>query len=186
VTVERIETTRAGRETAAAFDATAADEPSWYVVSIKPRREEFAATQLVQRALEVFLPRIVLARRGETVVRPMFPGYLFTRMVLREQGARVTWTPGVRRLVTFEGEAPAVPPAAIDFLRSKAGPDGLIVARPRPLPVGRRVRVTTGPLSGLVGIIENPPDARGRVQVLMEILRRQTRVSVAVACLEDA
>src|SRR4051794_36307853 len=132
VTVDRIETTSVGRETAQAFDATAADEAGWYVVSIKPRREEFAATQLAQRALEVFLPRIVLARRGESIIRPMFPGYLFARMVLREQGGRVTWTPGVRRLVTFEGEAPPVPPAAIEFLRSQVGRDGLIVARPRP------------------------------------------------------
>jgi transcription antitermination factor NusG len=61
----------------------------------------------------------------------------------------------------------------------------VIVARPRPLPVGHRVRVTDGPLAGLVGIIENPPDARGRVSVLMDMLRRQTRVSLDVSCLEE-
>lgn len=176
----------AARESRGPLAATATVDPAWYVVSIKPRREDFAASQLEQRAIEVFLPRIVLSRRGETVVRPMFPGYLFTRMVLRAQASRVTWAPGVRRLVTFEDEAPEVPPSAIEFLRAQAGPDGLIVARPRPLPIGRRVRVTNGPLSGLVGIIEDPPDARGRVGVLMDILRRQTRVSVNAAWLEDA
>src|SRR5262245_4015589 len=77
------------------------EDVAWYVVSIKMRREEFAASQLAQRAIEVFLPRIVLPRRGESVVRPLFPGYLFVHLALREQGARVTWTPGVRRLVMF-------------------------------------------------------------------------------------
>jgi transcriptional antiterminator RfaH len=160
---------------------------AWYVVSTKPRREDFAATQIAQRGIDVFLPRLVLVRRGgERVVRPLFPGYLFARLVLAAEGARVTWAPGVRRLVSFEGDPPPVPEAAIDFLRSQATPEGVIVARPRPLPVGRRVRVTTGPLAGLVGIIENPPDARGRVGVLMELLRRPMRVSVDVDALEEA
>ncbi len=160
--------------------------PAWYVVASKARREDFAAAQLVQREVAVFLPRLVLERRGERVVRPLFPGYLFARFVLARESARVVWAPGVRRLVTFEGEAPSVPDSAIDFLRAQGGPSGLIVARPRPLPAGRRVRVTDGPFAGLVGIIENPPDGRGRVSVLMDILRQQTRVSIDAGWLEDA
>jgi transcriptional antiterminator RfaH len=159
---------------------------AWYVVSTNARREEFAATQLAQRAVPVLVPRLALERRGRIVVRPLFPGYLFARLVLPTEAARVVWTPGVRRLVTFEGEAPSVPDAAIEFLVAQAGPDGVIVSRPRPLPIGRRVRVTSGPFAGLVGIIENPPDARGRVSVLMDILRHQTRVSLDAAWLEDA
>ena len=159
---------------------------AWYVVSTQARREDIAASQLAQRDVAVLLPRIVLRRRGQDIVRPLFPGYLFARFVLPQAAARVMWTPGVRRLVTFEGEAPPVPESAIEFLRSQARPDGLIVSRPRPLPVGRRVRITTGPLAGLVGIIDDPPDARGRVSVLMDILRQQTRVSLDATWLEDA
>lgn len=163
-----------------------ADVAAWYVVSTNARREDFAAAQLEQRTVPVLLPRLALERRGRVVVRPLFPGYLFARLVLPSDAARVVWTPGVRRLVTFEGEAPAVPDGAIEFLRAQSGPEGLIVTRPRPLPIGRRVRITAGPLAGLVGIIENPPDARGRVSVLMDILRHQTRVSLDAAWLEDA
>jgi transcriptional antiterminator RfaH len=162
-----------------------AEEPAWYVVSTKLRREDFAALQIAHRSLEVFLPRITFARRGEDIVRPLFPGYLFARLTLPRDLARIVWTPGVRRLVTFEGEAPTVPDAAIEFLRGQAGDNGLIVVRPRPLPAGRRVRVVSGPLAGLVGIIENPPDARGRVSVLMDILRHQTRVSIDAGAIEE-
>jgi transcriptional antiterminator RfaH len=160
--------------------------PDWYVVAAKLRRERFAAEQLVQRGIEVFLPRLALERRGTRIVRPLFPGYLFVRLDLPREWARVVWSPGVRRLVTFEGEAPPVPETAIAFLRGQAGPDGVIAARPRPLPVGGRVLVTDGPLAGLIGIIEYPPDARGRVSVLMDILRTQTRVSIDAGWLEDA
>ena len=41
-------------------------------------------------------------------------------------------------------------------------------------------------MQALVGIIEDPPDARGRVGVLMDILRAQTRVSIDADSLEDA
>jgi transcriptional antiterminator RfaH len=174
------------RESVALAPAPADATAAWYVVSTKLRREKFAATELARRGVEVFLPRLLLVRRGEPVVRPLFPGYLFARLRLPGEAARVSWTPGVRKLVTFESEAPSVPAEAVAFLRAQAGRDGLIAARPRPLPVGCRVRVTDGPLAGLVGIIENPPDARGRVSVLMDILRTQTRVSLDVEQLEDA
>jgi transcription antitermination factor NusG len=175
-----IEVTTPQRASAASADA------AWYVVSAKARREDFARAQLAQREVDVFLPRLVFERRGRRIVRPLFPGYVFTRLVLPRDLSRVVWTPGVRRLVTFEGEAPAVPDAAIAFLMGQGGPDGCIVARCRPLPPGHRVRITNGPCAGLVGIIENPPDGRGRVSILMDILRQQTRVSVDAGWLEDA
>jgi transcriptional antiterminator RfaH len=160
-------------------------EGGWYVVCAKTRRERFAALSLARRGVPVFLPRLALRRRGTSVIRPLFPGYLFARLVLPQEAGRVLWAPGVRRLVTFAGEAPAMPDEAIAFLRAQADEAGVIAARPRPLPRGRRVRVTTGPLAGLVGIIENPPDARGRVSVLMDILRCQTPVSLDATWLED-
>ena len=94
---------------------------------VKPRCEDFAHRQLVERGVLAYLPRLGLQRHGETLVRPMFPGYLFARLVLSRDGARVGWTPGVRRLVTFDGEAPTVPDAAITVLREQTGPDGITI-----------------------------------------------------------
>ena len=163
--------------------ATETRGAAWYVVAVKVRRERFAAVQLARREIEVFLPRLRM-RGADPRIRPLFPGYLFARLVLPTTWSRVAWTPGVRRLVAFEGDAPPLPDEAVAFLRAQADAAGIIVARPRPLPVGCRVRVTDGPLAGLAGIIENPPDARGRVSILMDLLRRQTRVSVDVTVLE--
>jgi len=74
---------------------------AWYVVSVKPRRERFAATQLARHGVESFLPRLCML--GPVAdVRPLFPGYLFARLVLARDWSRVAWTPGVRRLVAFE------------------------------------------------------------------------------------
>ncbi len=37
-----------------------------------------------------------------------------------------------------------------------------------------------GPFDGLVGIIKEPPNARGRVKVLLQLLNRETNVDVPV------
>ena len=179
---KRVDEFRSGEPAlASARDAAGA---AWYVVAVKLRRERFAAAQLARRGVDVFLPRLRMLG-ADARVRSLFPGYLFVRLVLPDAWARVAWTPGVRRLVAFEGDAPPLPDDAVAFLRAQGGADGVITARPRPLPVGCRVRVTDGPLAGLAGIIENPPDGRGRLSILMDLLRRQTRVSVDVRCLEQ-
>ena len=79
-----------------AYPARAADgDRAWYVVTVKLRRERFAATELRRRDVDVFLPRL-LVRRGPTeIVRPLFPGYVFARLALPREWARVVWAPGV-------------------------------------------------------------------------------------------
>src|SRR5947209_19000704 len=93
-----------GRGCAPTPIAASGAEVPWYVVSVKLRRERFAALELARRDVEVFLPRLRFVRRATCLVRPVFPGYLFARLVLPRDWTRVAWTPGVRRLVTFEGE----------------------------------------------------------------------------------
>jgi transcriptional antiterminator RfaH len=153
--------------------------PLWFVVSTKARREQFAQVQLDRRSVETFLPRIMETGRGSVkpVIAPLFPGYLFVRIDLEEQYFDVVWTPGVRKFIGFGSLPSPVDDAVIDFLRAQVGPAG-VLRRVRVFKRGDVVRITRGPLEGLVGIIENPGCGRGRVRVLMELLRRQTRVEV--------
>ena len=46
--------------------------------------------------------------------------------------------------------------------------------------VGDEVCITGGPLKGLVGILQEPPDSKTRIKVLMSILNRQVHVEVPV------
>jgi len=153
--------------------------PIWYVISTKVRREEFAQDQLARRDVETFLPRIFESTRlsPKPVIAPLFPGYLFVHIDLQEQYFDVVWTPGVRKFIGFGALPSPVGDNVVDFLRDRMGQEGVL----RPVSLfkeGDVVRVKRGPLEGLVGIIENPGCGRGRVRVLMELLRRQTRVEV--------
>ena len=157
----------------------------WYVVRSKPRREEYAQDQLLRRGVETFLPRIVEPLRGhaEPVIGPLFPGYLFARVDLLSQYNSVIWAPGVRRFVAFGDVPAAVDPAVVEFLQERCGPEGVVRVVPT-FHDGDLVRVTRGPLGGLVGVVQGQVSGQCRVRVLMELLRRRTQVSVPSQLLE--
>jgi transcriptional antiterminator RfaH len=157
----------------------------WFVVSTKARREQFAQEQLLRRGVETFLPRIQKPghSRLKALIAPLFPGYLFVHIDLEEQYFDVVWTPGVGRFIGFGALPCPVDDAVIDFLYARAGQEGIVRVEPV-FKEGDVVRVTHGPFEGLIGIIENPGCGRGRVRVLMELLRRQTRVEVPQGIIE--
>jgi transcription antitermination factor NusG len=91
----------------------------------------------------------------------------------------VIWCPGVKRLVSFNGTPAIVDGSIVEFLMSQTGADGVITARCN-VEVGQQVEIDGGPFDGLVGIIQEPPNAKGRVKVLLQLLNRETKVDVPV------
>jgi transcriptional antiterminator RfaH len=159
----------------------------WYAVRSKPRREAYAQAELCRRGVKTFLPRILEPGRlrDEPSIGPLFPGYLFAQVDLSTHYNRVIWAPGVRGFVAF-GDAPAaVGDDVIEFLQQRCGETGIVRALPA-FHDGEIVRVRRGPLCGLVGVVQGAVNGRRRVQVLMELLRRRTQVSVPIELLEHA
>ncbi|HEY2987774.1 MAG TPA: transcription termination/antitermination NusG family protein [Candidatus Binatia bacterium] len=155
------------------------EEKKWYVVYSKPQKEEFAEFCLRLRGIEVFLPRLVFPesiKKRKRIV-PLFPNYLFTRIHTVDQYHCILWTPGVKRIVSFNGVPAPLDENIIAFLKQEGTPDGIIAAH-SDLRMGQEVQITGGPFEGLVGIIQEPPGAKGRVKILMKLLSRQVRVEV--------
>ena len=147
----------------------------WYVVRSKARKEDYAVQQLERRGVRVFLPRIL--EWGRDDVAPLFPGYLFVHIALLEQYYRVVWTPGVRSFVAFGATPTPVRESAISFIAASAGESGVI--RPlAPFRAGDRVQFKSGPLAGLVAIVQRPCSGRGRVQILLDFLRQGATVEL--------
>jgi transcriptional antiterminator RfaH len=151
----------------------------WYVVYSKPQKEEFAEFCLRHRGVKVFLPRLLfpesLQKRKRIV--PLFPNYLFTQIDDAAQYQAVIWTPGVSRVVSFNGTPAPVDDTVISFLREQGTPDGIISAR-SDLRKGQEVQITGGPFAGLAGIIQEPPGPKDRVKILMKLLSREVNVEV--------
>ena len=158
----------------------------WYVLRTKVRGEDLAATNLRRLDdVEVYFPKLAIGAlrhlaAGAGHIEALFPGYLFARLDLARRFYQVSWTPGVRNFLSFGDGAPeALDDAVVELLRLRA--QGGDVLHPRvDLQRGTQVEVRSGPFAGLLGIIERPISGAGRVAVLLEILKRQTRVELSM------
>jgi transcription antitermination factor NusG len=160
-------------------------EPRWYAFYTCANREKRVARLLEGRALECFLPVHASVRRWKDrrvlIDLPLFPGYVFVRLPLRER-LRVLEVPSVVQLVGFGGIPAALPEEEIQVLRRglKTG----ICARPHPyLKVGRAVRVKSGPLQGMQGIVVRNKN-RVRVVISFDLIMRSVAVEADITDLE--
>jgi len=158
------------------------DCSAWYVVRSKPRAEAAAADNLRTRGVEVYFPRLAPAfsRRGEDdhALEALFPGYLFARLDLARQYQLAAWAPGVAHFLTLgEGLPAALEDGVVESLRQRAG--GGEILRPRLMfRAGDPVEIRNGPFTGLLAVVDRPCSAAGRVQILLDLLRRQTRLEL--------
>jgi transcriptional antiterminator RfaH len=162
-----------------------AQAPQWYVVYSKPQKESYATLHLRAKGLEVLFPRLQLpesSKKRQRVV-PLFPNYLFVRLrIFSDEYHYAIWSPGVKRIISYNGVPAPVDENIVSFLRLQSDQRGIIAARSN-LKVGHEVRIKDGPFAGLLGILQQPPSATGRVKILLKILNRDTRVDVPVHCL---
>jgi transcription antitermination factor NusG len=151
----------------------------WFAIRVKSNFEKKVAAGLRHRGLEEFLPlyqsRRRLSDRYKTIDLPLFPGYLFCRLDLDRRQSLMT-TPGFLYIVSVgnkpvpvdEGEI-----AAVQFVVRSGLP-----AMPWPsLAVGQRVRLESGPLCGLEGVVIQE-GMRDRICVSVTLLHRGVSVEV--------
>lgn len=161
--------------------------PRWYVAQTCARHEKRVAEQLESRSIEKFLPLYeTVSRWKDRRVRlqlPIFAGYIFVHLPLRER-LRVLELPSVVKLIAF-GQLPiALPDDEMDALRN--GLTSQLRAEPHPyLTAGRRVRMRSGPLAGLTGIILRKKGCL-RFVLSVELIQRSVVVDADVADIEPA
>ena len=153
----------------------------WYVIYSKPHKEEQAQFHLGHKGVESFFPRLQLPGPPDKKKRlvPLFPNYLFARIHLPTEYHYVIWAPGVKKIVSFSDTPVPIESNVIRFLQQNADDRGVIQAQSR-LRRGQEIEVTGGPFNGLMGIIQDPPDPRGRIKILLRLLSRQITVKLGV------
>lgn len=158
----------------------------WYLAYTKPRQEQVALVNLQQQGFEAYLPlyktfkKSPAADAGDAIVfEPMFARYLFFRPASARQSiAPVRATRGVSTLVSFGFEPATIPHELLSAIRAceqarnQADPASLSPFQP-----GSRVELRSGPLKGLVGVVQMV--SAKRVALLLELLGRPQRIEVA-------
>lgn len=163
----------------------AGKDPRWYAVFTMARHEKQIAWHLGQREIESFLPLYKTKRRWKNrctvaLELPLFPNYVFVRIDLQER-LQVLRIPSVVSIVSFGREPLPVADHYITGLR-----DGLLThgIEPHPgLDVGDRVRITTGPMADMVGVLDRQKNAF-RVVLTLEMIGRSVAVEVDCASIE--
>lgn len=160
------------------------NEPAWFCLQSQQKHEHIAAAHLRQEGIEVFMPRIRFKRgsvRGPVwVTEVLFPAYLFARFNPHQSLPLVRHAPGVSRVVSFGGQVPTIPDAAIAELRLQVDDKELHVI-PDSVEPGEPVQISGGAFHGLRAVVQQLFPARQRVQVLLEFLGRQTSVELEAA-----
>lgn len=147
---------------------SAPEHPSWYVAYTCANHEKRVAEQFERRSIEHLLPVYESRRQWKDrqvyLKYPLFPGYVFVRIALREK-IRILETAGVVRLVGFGGNPTPISDEEIADLRRAVVDTRRVEPHPY-LTVGRRVRVTAGPLVGYEGILVR---RKSRLRVVLSI-----------------
>lgn len=130
-------------------------EQHWYAGCTASRHEKRVAEQLQERGVQHFLPLYETIHRWQNgrhrVQLPLFPGYVFVRLALRDR-LQAMQIPGFVRLVGFSSTPAPLPDAEIDALQ-QAFVLG-VQAQPYPyLTAGRKVEIVRGPLQGISGVL---------------------------------
>ena len=151
----------------------------WYAVQCWLRKESLIAAQLEGQGIECFLPKYKSLRewsdRKKEVERPLFPGYLFCRFDYTQRRPVVV-TPGVVQIVGCGRTPTPIEDREIQAIQIAVASG--VSGQPWPyLEVGEKVRIHTGTLSGLEGILVN---FKGNHRVVLSVTLLQRSVALEV------
>lgn len=160
-----------------------ANSGSWHLLKTKTHAEELAQHSLWQYQITAYLPRLLIgkARSPELKTVPLFPGYLFFQLAPSSRyWPYVRWAHGVSYILSDDYGPIALPEDLIQEIafREEQKCNLTILNLKRPFEPGETLEVVSGPFAGLQAVFESPLSANNRIQVLVQILGRLTRVSL--------
>jgi transcription antitermination factor NusG len=151
----------------------------WFALQVRARHETGVADHLQGKGYESFLPLCKCRKRWSDRVKivdaPLFPGYLFCRFNPEER-LPILKTPGVIHIVGYNGL-----PVPIDEVEIKAVQTLVASGVPnQPWPflaVGDRIRIESGPLRDLEGILVK---FKGDHRLVLSVSLLQRSVAVEI------
>ncbi len=159
----------------------------WNALYTRHQHEKAVADILSKKGLPVFLPLYQSKRRWKdrtkTLSLPLFPSYVFVRGATA-QHLQVVTTPGVYWMVSAAGRPAVIPDDQIDAVRRMI--ENSLRVEPHPfLRCGDWVRVKSGPLSGIEGILIRTKGLC-RLVISVEMLEKSVAIEVDAAMVERA
>jgi transcription antitermination factor NusG len=129
----------------------------WYALQTRVHRERVVEQRLQERGVATFLPVVTEVRRWsdrkKRIQFPLFASYLFVKLSPSKiDRLRVLYVDGVFQFVGTRGEATPIPEEQIEAVRALVNGELKWSSHPF-LRIGQRVRIRSGALQGIEGIL---------------------------------
>jgi transcriptional antiterminator NusG len=153
----------------------------WYAIRTRSRHEKVASRELQLQGVPVFLPLITSARqwtdRRQQIELPLFSGYAFVKLDYSSSDrVRILRTTGVVGFVGPNPSSASIPDEQIESIRMVL--QGKVAVREHPfLQLGQRIRVRSGSLTGVEGILVSVKGSRTLV-ISVEPIQRSLSIGL--------
>ncbi len=152
----------------------------WIAVYTKSRHEQIAINELSKKDIESFCPMFKERRqwsdRKKWVHFPLFRSYVFARIHLKEN-IFVLQTIGVNKIVKFQNKISIIPDQVINDIKNIVD-GGYNIQQVDYFIKGDEVRVVSGPLKGINGIIQ---ELKGDSRLIMKVEAIRQAFSIEIS-----
>jgi transcription antitermination factor NusG len=153
----------------------------WFAVHTYARHEKVVAQAVREQGIASFLPLVKQVRqwsdRRKVVELPLFGCYVFVKISpTSKQRVRVLQTNGVLSFVGTHGMGIPIPEKQIEAVRLLVEEQLPVCSHPF-LKVGQRVRIRSGALAGMEGILVSRSGERALV-ISLDAIQRSLSISV--------
>ena len=151
----------------------------WFALQVRSQRESQVAAHLSGKGYEFFLPLYTCRKRWSDRIKkietPLFPGYLFCRFNPYDR-LPILKTPWLLQIVGFNHIPTPVDDQEINAVRRLVASG--VAAEPWPfMTVGERVRIESGPLRGVAGVLTQ---IKGNHKLVVSVTLLQRSVAVEI------
>jgi transcription antitermination factor NusG len=160
-------------------------QPEWFAAYTMSRHEKRIASHCERIGIEPFLPLFTSQRswKNRTTIdleMPLFPNYLFVRLLPQDHGPLMR-LPGLLSIVGNALGPVVVPDGDMELLRRVIAYKSIA---PHPLlTTGDKVRVTAGPLTGLIGFVLKQANGL-RFIVTLDVIGKSVSLHIEGSALE--
>tara|TARA_B100000989_G_C19447128_1_gene430038 strand:+ start:162 stop:650 length:489 start_codon:yes stop_codon:yes gene_type:complete len=151
----------------------------WIVVQTKSSNEYKAKVNLIRQGYEVFYPKINKSvhsfNRVKTMIKPLFPGYIFVNLKKNQNWVRINSTFGVKTILKIGEKIYELPIEIINSIKLKCNNEE--ICNVLPINTGDKVKILSKKFPGLNAIFSEYIDEK-RSFVLIDLLMRKIKTKV--------